>query len=323
MIYMLLSHQGVGQIPFGRMKRSFRKIIISFFLLPCSFLLFLSLESCFSQQEFYSNAYVVINEVQANEPSSFTKLEWVELYNADSISHDLDGWIFVCKEDSTHIPPNSVIPAGGFLILARQLFTDPPDSISFEGWWGNRSGIWGDSPEENYPALQADMSLTNSGGTVSLLDPDNNAQTFTWDKDCGDGTSWERVSPDQDIWLCCTGPDKSTPGRKNSVSTDYSNKIDLNIEPNPFSPDEDGYEDEVTFRYTIPLNSELTLKIYDVKGRLIKTLAEDQSQASGEITWDGRDNDNTIVRIGIYIVWAEVKGSSHGIKKMTVVVAKK
>jgi hypothetical protein len=323
MISSLVSHQGVGQIPFRRMNRSLRKIILSFFLLPFLFLLLFSLDNCFAQQVFYSTAHVVINEVQANEPSSFTKLEWVELYNADSLSHDLGGWIFVCKEDSTPIPPNTVIPANGFLILARQLLTAPPDSISFEGWWGNRSGVWGDSPEENYPALQADMSLTNSGGTVSLLDPDNNVQTFTWDKDCGDGTSWERVSPDQDIWLCCTGPDRSTPGRENSVSIDYSDKIDLTIEPNPFSPDGDGYQDEVVFRYTLPLNSELTLKIYDVKGRLIKTLAEEQSQASGEIAWDGRDNDHKIVRIGIYVVWAEVKGSSHGIKKMTVVVAKK
>jgi len=312
---------GVGQILFGRMKRSIRRYIFSFFLLLSSLLL--SFDGGLAQQGFYSNTNVVINEVQANEPSSYTKLEWVELYNADSLSHDLDGWTFVCKEDSTLIPPNTVIPANGFLILARQLLSNPPDSISFEGWWGNRSGIWGDSPEENYPALQTDMSLTNSGGTVSLLDPVNNVQTFTWDKDCGDGTSWERVSVDQDIWLCCVGADKSTPGKKNSVSTAYADKIELNIEPNPFSPDGDGYQDEVIFQYTIPLNSELTLKIYDIKGRLIKTLAEDWSQASGEITWDGRDNDNRTVRIGIYVVWAEVKGSSHSIKKMTLVVTKK
>jgi len=321
MISITASCQGVGQIRFGRMKRSILKHIFLFFLLP-SFLL-LSVAIGFAQPGFYSNTHVVINEVQANEPSSYTKLEWVELYNADSLSHDLDGWIFVCKEDSTVIPPNTVIPATGFLILARQLLSNPPDSVSFEGWWGNRSGIWGDSPEENYPALQADMSLTNSGGTVSLIAPDNSVQTFTWDKDCGDGTSWERVSADQDIWSCCVSPDKSTPGKENSVSTAYAEKIELSIEPNPFSPDGDGYQDEVTIRYALPLNSEFTLKIYDIEGRLIKTLVEDQSQASGEITWDGKDNDNRFVRIGIYIVWAEVKGNSHSIKKMTLVVTKK
>ena len=281
------------------------------------------LETGFAQPSILSNNNVVINEVQANEPGSYTKLEWVELYNDDSISHDLGGWVFVCKEDTTPIPPNTIIPAKGFLILARQLLSNPPDSISFEGWWGDRSGVWGDSPEENYPALQAEMGLTNSGGAIALIDPDKNVQTFTWDQDCGDGISLERVSPDQDNWLCCASSGKSTPGKKNSISTTYSENLDLSMEPNPFSPDGDGFEDEVTFRYTLPMMSDLTLKIYDIEGRLIKTIFDGESQVSGEVTWDGRDNDNRYVRIGIYVVWVEVKGNSHKVKKMTLVVAKK
>jgi hypothetical protein len=167
------------------------------------------------------------------------------------------------------------------------------------------------------------MSLTNSGGTVTLIDPGNNIQAFTWDQDCGDGVSLERISTGQDIWLCSVSSDKSTPGRINSVSTTYSDKIELSIEPDPFSPDGDGSEDEVTFRYTLPMSSELTLKIYDIEGRMIKALFEDEPQISGEITWDGRDDENRMVRVGIYIVWVEVKGDSHSNKKMTLVVAKK
>jgi hypothetical protein len=299
------------------------RTLSSFFLLPFSIFLSLYFETNFAQPFVLSNSNVIINELQANEPGSFTKLEWVELYNADSISHDLGGWAFACKEDTTTIPPNTSIPANGFLILARQLLSNPPDSISFEGWWGNRSGIWGDSPEENYPALQVDMSLTNSGGTVALIDPDNNIQTFTWDQDCGDGISWERISPDQDIWNCCVGAEKSTPGRKNSTSPTHSDNLNLSLEPNPFSPDGDGFEDEVTFHYTLPTISDFTLKIFDIKGRLIKTIFDGQSQASGETTWDGRDNDNRYVRIGIYVVWAEAKGNTRSVKKMTVVVAKR
>ena len=299
------------------------RFIIVFFLLPFSFFTLLFVVTSFAQPSIPSNVNVIINEVLANEPSSFTKLEWVELYNPDTISHDLGGWAFACKEDTTMIPPNTVIPANGFLILTRQLISNPPDSISFEGWWGNRSGVWGDSPEENYPALQAEMSLTNSGGSVTLIDPDKNVQTFTWDQDCGDGISLERVSPEQDIWLCCASSDKSTPGMKNSVSVAYSDKIDLSIEPNPFSPDGDGFEDEVTFRYTLPMMSDFSLKVFDIEGRLIETIFDEQPQVSGEATWDGRDNDNRHVRIGIYVVWAEVKGITHNVKKMTLVVAKK
>jgi hypothetical protein len=553
------------------------------------------------QQNISSTPYVIFNEVLANEPGSNTKLEWVELFNADSMQHDLGGWLFVSKEDTTVISSGTIIPSGSFLIIARKLLAEPPDSISFEGHWGDRSGVWGDSPKEDFPAIEAKMSLTNSGGTVSLIDPDHNIQSFTWDKDCGDGTSLEKISPEGsdhlDNWSCCVHPDKSTPGKINSVTlaendlsikneelfssppipledssfsiiaivrdegtakslanelvffndrnwdevlekdeqladlivippmevdeadtfsievhftkgnyriyarlgedekdfnnqafinvkvrgtlpdlvinefmcnpdldlaqtewvefynrsenpisirnwflgdsieqnlltpdevviepkgfliatsdkdkfratypevncevieqeswrtldntgdkiilkdslnlledevsyqqisaekgiswervdydlpaskednwwrctdpvgatpgkenslhTRYSNKIELSITPNPFSPDGDGFEDEVTFQYTLPKMTELTIKVYDIKGRLVKTLMENEPQVTGEKIWDGRDEKNRMVRVGIYIVLAEAKGVTSSVKKMTLVVAKR
>ena len=311
-------------MPLKNLRNNRSRHLIIFFYLFLSFVFnLISVKTDFARRNIFSTANVVINEVLANEPSSNTKLEWVELYNADSVGHLLEGWAFISKDDTTLIPAGITIPATGFLIIARQLLSEPPDSISFEGWWGDRSGIWGDSPEESFPAIQAKMSLTNTGGTISLLDPDKNVQTFTWDQDCGDGVSLERVSSEQDIWLCCVASGKNTPGRKNSVSTVYSQSLELSIEPNPFSPDGDGFEDEAILRYTLPMESNLTLRIYDIKGRLIKTLMEDEPQVSGEITWDGRDDENEIVRIGIYIVWAKAEGNSHSQKKATVVVAKR
>jgi len=311
-------------MPLKNLSNNRSRYFIIFFYLFFSFVFnLISVKTDFAQRNIFSTANVVINEVLANEPGSNTKLEWVELYNADSVGHLLEGWAFISKDDTTLIPAGTTVSANGFLIIARQLLSEPPDSISFECWWGDRSGIWGDSPEESFPAIQAKMSLTNTGSTISLLDPDKNLQTFTWDRDCGDGVSLERVSSEQDIWLCCVASDKNTPGRKNSVSTVYSQNIQLSIEPNPFSPDGDGFEDEAIFRYTLPMESNLTLRIYDIKGRLIKTLMEDEPQVSGEITWDGRDDENEIVRIGIYIVWAKAEGNSYSQKKATVVVAKR
>jgi hypothetical protein len=306
------------------MRNNPSKHLIIFSYLFLSFVLnLLFVKPDFAQHNYSLSANVIINEVLANEPKSYTTLEWLELYNADSMKYDLDGWAFISKEDTTQIPAGTIIPANGFLILARRLLSEPPDSISFEGWWGDRTGIWGDSPEESFPAIEAKMSLINTGGTISLMDPDNNVQTFPWDQDCGDGVSLERVSFDEDIWLCCVASDKSTPGKENSVSTSYSDKLHLSIEPNPFSPDGDRFEDEAIFRYTLPMMSDLTLRIYDIKGRLIKTLMEDEPQMSGEISWDGKDDENKTVRVGIYIVWAEAKGNSYSVKKMTLVVAKR
>jgi hypothetical protein len=306
------------------MKNNFLKHYIILFSLFFSFVLNLVFAKIdLAQPNIPSTAHVVINEVLANEPGSNTKLEWVELFNADSMEHDLGGWFFISKEDTTAISSGTTIPARGFLIIARKLLSVPPDSISFEGYWGDKSGVWGDSPKEDFPAIEAEMSLTNSGGTISLFDPDHNLQSFTWDKDCGDGISLERISPDEEEWFCCIDSNKSTPGKKNSVSVEYSDKIQLKISPNPFSPDGDGFEDEVTFQYTLPQMSELTFKIYDVRGRLIKTLMEDEPQVAGEIIWDGRDDENRMVRVGIYIVLAEAKGITSSVKKMMLVVAKR
>ena len=304
----------------GTLSRSSTILAHFFFAL---ILITVSARPAFSQSDFTLAADVVINEVLANEPGSNTKLEWVELHNTDSLEHDLEGWAFVCKDDTTSFPAGTIIPAEGFLILARTLSSDPPDSISFEGWWGDRSGIWGDSPTESFAAIEAKMSLTNSGGAITLLDPYDNAQTFTWDRDCGDGMSLERVSADQNLWLCCVDAQKSTPGRKNSVSTTYSEGIQLSIEPNPFSPDGDGFQDQAVFRYTLPMESNLTIRIYDVKGRLITMLLDDEPRVSGETVWDGKDDENRTVRIGIYVVLAEATGDSYTQKKVTVVVAKR
>jgi hypothetical protein len=174
------------------------------------------------QQNVSSTADVVINEVLVNEPGSNTKLEWVELFNTDSMDHDLEGWLFVSKDDTAVISSGTIIPSGGFLIIARKLVSEPPDSISFEGYWGDGNGVWGDSELEDFPAIEAKMSLTNSGGTISLIDPDNIKRSFTWDDDCGDGISLEKISSEgsdqPDNWSCCLHPNKNTPGKINSLT---------------------------------------------------------------------------------------------------------
>jgi hypothetical protein len=305
------------------MNNSFLKHSLIFFWLFFTFLFNpIFTKTDLAQQNISSTTHVFINEVLANEPGSNTKLEWVELFNSDSIEHDLGAWLFVSK-DTTTISTGTVIPSGGFLIIARKLLAEPPDSISFEGHWGNASGVWGDSPKEDFPAIEAKMSLTNSGETISLIDPDHNMQSFTWDKDCGDGTSIERISSEEDEWFCCIDSNRCTPGKKNSVSVEYSDKLELNIFPNPFSPDGDGFEDEVTFQYALPEMAELTIKVYDIKGRLIKTLMEDEPQVTGERSWDGRDDKNRMVRVGVSIVLAEAKAVTSSVKKMTLVVAKR
>ena len=73
----------------------------------------------------------------------------------------------------------------------------------------------------------------------------------------------------------------------------YSNSLDQN-RPNPFNP-----ATEISYR--IAGQQQVTLKIYDVAGRLVRTLV-DEPQAAGvySITWNGIDNAGATVSTGVY-----------------------
>lgn len=65
--------------------------------------------------------------------------------------------------------------------------------------------------------------------------------------------------------------------------------------PNPFNP-------TTTIRFSLPVASEVSLKIYDMNGRLVRTLVA-ESQAAGQhaVEWDGRDQRGNSIASGIYL----------------------
>ncbi len=68
----------------------------------------------------------------------------------------------------------------------------------------------------------------------------------------------------------------------------------FNNYPNPFNP-------STTIRYNIPVNSLVTLDVYNVRGQLVKTLV-DVKQGKGEhsVVWNGKDSNNKQVGSGVY-----------------------
>ncbi len=115
----------------------------------------------------------------------------------------------------------------------------------------------------------------------------------------------------------------STPGSQNSLFGSEEKNFVIALSPNPFSPDGDRFEDWLQISYELPLRANLTLKIYDFKGRLVKTLLENSNLLSGNVSWDGRDEENSIVRMGMCILLAEAQGSINFTKKIPIAVARK
>jgi DNA/RNA endonuclease YhcR with UshA esterase domain len=79
-----------------------------------------------------------------------------------------------------------------------------------------------------------------------------------------------------------------------------SNSVQItNILPNPFSPD---YGELANIEVNAPATDHLTLRIYDLKGRLVKTLLNNVMGGHQIVPWEGNDQMNRRVNIGIYIV---------------------
>jgi len=53
--------------------------------------------------------------------------------------------------------------------------------------------------------------------------------------------------------------------------------------------------------YTLPKDSQISLRIYNISGQLVKTLVEEQQSAGNyKVSWDGRDESGKKVTSGIY-----------------------
>ena len=82
--------------------------------------------------------------------------------------------------------------------------------------------------------------------------------------------------------------------------------------PNPFNP-------AVKIAYTLPARGPLSLKLYDVRGRLVRVLHDGEAEAgAGAATWDGRDGVGAGVASGVYFCEAKAGGRTV-IQKLTLV----
>ncbi|MGH7599339.1 MAG: M4 family metallopeptidase [bacterium] len=65
--------------------------------------------------------------------------------------------------------------------------------------------------------------------------------------------------------------------------------------PNPFNP-------TTTIAFSLPQEGDVSIKIYDISGSLVRALVKDNMQAGNyALVWDGRNNNGTQVSSGVYI----------------------
>jgi len=243
--------------------------------------------------------------------------EFFEIYNASDIPVQIGGWKF--RENSGKC---SSICKTEYWLEPGKFFVVASDSL-FLGKY-NYSG-------ENYSVLNRDLSLGNDEDEIVLLDfhdriIDSVRYFSSWHNPNFVNTndrSLERINPEitgnnPDNWSSSLAAEKATPGKVNSVFQKNGNPTEeIAISPNPFSPDNDGFEDVTFISYKLSGNINLVrARIYDSKGRLVRTLTDDYpTGAGGEIIFDGRNENGTALPMGIYILLFEEISNGKTLKK--------
>jgi len=126
--------------------------------------------------------------------------------------------------------------------------------------------------------------------TVYLYDPDNNTLI-----NLRENSEYEyKIEEEDDL-------------KELQILVTSENKPELKVyglaqnTPNPFS-------DFTRIVYSIPENTEVTLKIYDATGRLVRTLVHGTQKAGiKKIRWDGTDNAGRKLPSGLYFYRLETE----------------
>lgn len=257
--------------------------------------------------------------------------EFVEFYNKTNYNINLAGWklkfddnLFLISDTTKFINSNKyfIFAANDSLLKFYNLNQDTIANLSIYN--------------------SSEFGLTLTGKTLYLLDAFNNIiDSMSYSNSMHKfikttkNISLEKInfnlpSSFYTNWGSSLSSLKATPFGKNSIQIDAVQKENSNITifPNPFSPDGDGFEDFTTITMKLKNNiNKVRIKVFDVKGRLVKNLINDELVPSNySVIYDGTDDNNRKLPIGVYILYVESKNTDDfksEVYKKVFVVAKK
>ncbi|MEX0719853.1 MAG: lamin tail domain-containing protein [Balneolaceae bacterium] len=296
---------------------------------------------------------LVINEIMfdplANSDDNLPdQTEYLELYNRADYAISLEGFflhdepdennevrsIFPVSSQFKWIPPKEYVliysenTATTFAESQLAKYFKAEDRDEHFSIWINRSSL----------------SLASSGDAIYLADSsgtiiDSVFYDESWQNPnlhSTKGIALERIDPDgpsddNSNWSSSTNISGGTPGWQNSIFQQAGAgplNTGITFTPNPFSPDDDGFDDILFINYKLDESDYLLrIRIFDRYGREVRELTDGKPAGfEGSLIWDGLTDSRRKNRVGIYIVLFEAYNSANGKNvtfKETVVLARK
>ncbi len=267
-----------------------------------------------------------------------------------------------CDECST-FSPHGVIPPNGYVLiypesestgfkssrLGHYLESVRKDIVQDAGKWP----FYSLNPIEeigsyDYPFMtlalryQAKtLSLANSGSLLILQNEQTILDSIYYSQEWHHralpvlrGYALERIQSGlsglrKDNWGTSASRSGGTPGWENSIHTQISNPLfEANwivASPNPFSPNDDGFEDHLQISYQLDVTDyALRVRVFDIEGRFVRSLFLGRAGTKGVFLWDGRNEQGLRIPVGLYLILAEATGSETArdlVVKLPLVVA--
>ncbi len=272
----------------------------------------------------------VINEILADPLSGGG--DYVELYNNSDKFLDIEDLIISNTTRTSgrdkNIETSLILKPGEYVVLTPEPF------FTLLNYTVENPDFLIENALPSYNISDGNVSIFTSYGmdTVMIDSFDyNNDFHFPFIDDTK-GISLERIDFDaptqnRSNWhSASTISGGGTPTFKNSQIRPTNPADDFfSIAEKTFSPDEDGFRDFLLIDYSFETQGYIaTVNIYDAKGRLVKTLFENELLGQeGSLKWNGITDEGRKARIGIYIILAEIFSPTKEVMqfKSTCVVA--
>ncbi len=269
---------------------------------------------------------ILINEILFNP--WLNGVDYVEVYNNSQKVIDLsslslgtvkvsppnpDDTVFysITQRQMMILPSSYLVLTGDPVMVKKQYFTSNPDAFVMVAPFPAYNNDYGScllvhpsgeiidafdySEEMHYPLLNyikgVSLERTGFGG------------------ESNDGANWHSAAENAGF---------GTPGYKNSqlVSNELA-EVGIEINPEIFSPDNDGYKDITSINYRFDqAGYMMTINIFGANGNLVRKLINNEYMGvEGSVNWDGLQDDNTKAPVGIYVFLIQIWDLNGNVKK--------